>query len=71
MKYSVTIGDTTNTSYTINHNLNSQDITVTIRQVASPYEVVYADIECTSADTLTVKFAAIPGANKYRVTVTG
>lgn len=70
-KYSVSIGNASDKDFVITHNLNSQDVTVAIRQVASPYAAVMTDWEATSVDTITVKFKKAPTANQYRVVVTG
>jgi hypothetical protein len=42
-----------------------------VREVASPYAVVLPDIECTSVNTITVKFGSAPTLNQYRVSVVG
>lgn len=70
-KYAVAIGDGTATSFTVTHNLGTQDVTVTIRESASPYAVVFADIQVTSANAIAVLFATAPTAGQYRVVVTG
>jgi Cu/Ag efflux protein CusF len=70
-KYSANVGDGTNTSYVITHNLNSQDLAVSLREVASPYALVLTDIEFTSVNTLTVKFASAPSLNQYKITIVG
>lgn len=69
--YTASIGDGTATSYTVTHNLGSKDVGVTIYDNASPYAEVIADVEHTSTSAVTVKFAAAPSANKYRVVVFG
>ncbi len=38
--YYQTIGNGTDSNFTITHNLNTRDIVVTVRNAASPYEVV-------------------------------
>ena len=65
------MGDGEATSYVITHNLNSRDLIVMIRQTGSPYEAVYADIEFTTVNTLTVKFAVAPTTDLYTVTIIG
>lgn len=70
-KYATSIGDGTATSIVVTHNLNSQDLVVTLREVATPYSMVITDVEFTSANTITVKFASAPTTGQYRVTVVG
>lgn len=69
-KFSQAIGDGTATSIPVNHNLNTRDVTVEI-QNASTFETVDADIFATTANQVTVSFAAAPAAGAYRVTVVG
>lgn len=70
-KYAVSIGDGTTTTHVITHNLNTQDAMVTLREVASPFALVMADVEFTSVNTVTIKFAVAPTASEYRVIVIG
>lgn len=58
-------------SAAITHNLNTQDVTVTVREKASPYNVVFCDVQVTGVNVVTLLFATAPAAGKYRVTVTG
>jgi hypothetical protein len=69
-KYKQTLS-TSATSYTITHNLNTQDVVVQIYEVASPYQQVFTDVEHTSANVVTIKFASAPTAGEYRVVVIG
>lgn len=68
-KYTAAVGGST--SQVITHNLNSRDVAVTLRQTASPYAQVFTDIEFTTVNTLTLKFATAPSASEYTVTVVG
>lgn len=68
-KYSADVGGSTN--ITITHNLNTRDLVVTLREVASPYAVVIADIEFTTVNAINIKFAVAPSAAQFRVTVMG
>ena len=66
--YKVSIGDGTNTSYTVNHALNSRDVLVELYD-ASSYETVIADITRTDANNITVAFTVAPTTNDIRVLV--
>lgn len=70
-KYSAAIGDGTATSIVVTHGLNTQNVTVTLRETASPYNVVMTDAQITSVNTITLIFATAPTAGKYTVTVVG
>jgi len=68
-EYAVSIGDGSTTSYTVTHNLGSRDVIVQLFD-NSTYDTVYADVERTTTNTLTVAFAAAPSSNDIRVLVT-
>ncbi|UYO61794.1 hypothetical protein LNN31_13515 [Acetobacterium wieringae] len=70
-KYSVAVGTGSATSIVVTHNLNTQNVTVTLRETASPYNVVMTDVQITSVNTITLIFATAPTAGKYTVTVVG
>jgi len=74
-KKSIDLTDATNspsnTHFTFTHNLGTKDVTVQIYQTASPYAQVEADVEHTSDNTTTVKFAAAPADGEYRLVIVG
>lgn len=70
-KYTTQVGNNSATSIAVTHNLNSRDISVTIRETGSPYTLVFTDIDFTDANNVTVKFAVAPTTNQYTVTVIG
>jgi len=61
----------TNTTFLFTHNLGTKDVTVQIYQTGTPYAQVEADVEHTSDDTTTIKFAAAPSDGEYRVVIVG
>jgi hypothetical protein len=70
-KYSGTVGDGTATSFVLTHGLNTQDVSVTIRETVAPYAIVQTDVECTSTTTVTIRFAVPPTTGQYQVVVMG
>ena len=68
-KYTTTLG--ASTSQIITHNLNTRDVTLSIRETNSPYAQVVADVEFTSVNTVTVKTAVAPIAGQYTITIVG
>ena len=55
----------------ITHNLNTRDAVIQVREAGSPYEQVNVDVEYTTANTATLRFAAAPTSNSYRAIVMG
>jgi hypothetical protein len=70
-KYAASVGDGTNTSYTVTHNLNTRDIQVTVYDNSSPYAEVVCDVQHSTTTTATVLFSVAPTTNQYRVVVQG
>jgi len=70
-KYSAAIGNGSDTSFTLTHNLNTRDCVVCIRETSGNYEEVYADMKFPTVNSVTVAFAAAPTFNQYTVTVIG
>ena len=60
-----------NTAFLFTHNLGTKDVTVQIYQTGTPYAQVEADVEHTSDNTTTIKFAAAPSDGEYRVVIVG
>jgi len=67
--YSTTIGDGTNSSYTITHGFATRNVAVVIKNAASPYEVIQARWEATTTNTITVYFSSPAISNSIIVTV--
>lgn len=70
-RYATDIGDSTSTDIVITHNLNTRDATVQVREAGSPYEQVNVDVEYTTTNTVTLRFAVAPAVNAYRAIVMG
>jgi hypothetical protein len=69
-RYATSIGDTSATSFTITHNLNSLDVIVQVYTNSDGSEVM-ADISRTGVNTVSVTVASAPSSNQYRVVVVG
>lgn len=65
------IGDGTKTEFSITHNLSSYDLAITVRETSGTRQVVYADVEMTTENTIKVSFSKAPTANQYTVTIVG
>lgn len=70
-KYATHVGNGSSTSYTVTHGLGTKDVNVHIYQNGSPYAQIEADVEHTTNNTITVKFATAPTTDEYRVVVIG
>lgn len=69
-KYAANIGDGTSTAITVTHSLNTKDVQVTLRDVATD-AIVYADVVAATVNTVTVTFATAPASGAYRAIVQG
>lgn len=69
-KASATIGDGTATTITVTHNLNTQDVAVSVREVSTNAGVI-ADWVANGVNTIQLTFGVAPTSGQYRVTVTG
>jgi len=69
-KVAASVGNGSNTSFALAHNMNTRDVTVNVYDNAS-YDTVEVDVVRTDADTVTVSFAVAPSTNAYRVVIVG
>jgi len=70
-KYSANIGDGTSTTITVNHNLNTLDVNILIKETSSPYNQVIVDTQPVDVNNIKLLFAVAPSSGQYRVVVTG
>jgi len=71
-KYAVDLANPdTLTALVITHNLGSDDVTVQVFETTGTKALVETDVERTSANTITLKFASAPASGAYRVVITG
>lgn len=65
-------GDSSTTSFTVTHNLNSRDVQVQVYDAASPYDTVEVCVERSGVNAISVIFASAPGIGEnYKVVVVG
>ena len=68
-KYAANVGDGTNTSYTITHNLGTRDVIVSVYEATGSYAEVICDVNHATTNTITLLFSVAPTSNQYRVVV--
>lgn len=69
-KFTQTIGDTSATTFNIDHNFNTSDVTVAVRKVSTGDHWL-VDSTVSSVDRVVVSFATAPATNEFVVTVVG
>jgi hypothetical protein len=71
-KYATDLANPSSQTYIqVNHNLGSLDVTVQVFETAGSKALVETDVERTSADAVTLRFATAPASGAYRVVITG
>jgi hypothetical protein len=70
-KYVEVIGDASNTSFDVVHNLGTRDITVMVRENNAEYNVVETDVLMKDGNTVTIGFTDAPALNAYKVIIVG
>ncbi len=70
--YAASFGDGTSTTFTITHNLGTQDVIVQVYYVAGSNQQVEFDIQHTSTTAITINTNGItPTSNQFRVVIHG
>lgn len=67
-KYAASIGDGSATSITVNHNLNSDNVFVTVIESSTGY-YVYPDIKYSTSNSTIFEFVDAPTTNQYKVII--
>ena len=70
-RFAQTIGDGSATQFTVTHNLNSRDVSISVVRNAAPYDTVLTDAERDTVNSIVVRFASAPASNAFRVVVVG
>jgi hypothetical protein len=71
LKFAQDIGDGSATQFTVTHNLNTRDVTVSVFRNSGAFDEVLTDVEHTTVNSVTVRFASAPASNAWRVVVLG
>lgn len=69
-KKTFTIGDGVATAIVCTHNLNTKDVTVSVRDATTDAFVI-VDIASDNVNSVTITFAVAPASNAYKVTIIG
>jgi hypothetical protein len=68
--YTTTVGDGTNTSYTLAHHLDSLDVLPIVRDIATgALTVATPTVTAVNADTVRLDFPAAPTTGQFQVTL--
>lgn len=67
--YKALVGNGSSTTFVITHNIGTRDVEVHAKRSASPYETVYVDVERTTTNSVTVRFAGPPTTNEYMILI--
>jgi hypothetical protein len=68
-RYSENIGNATDTSIVVNHNLGTRDVFVTVYRASGVYDAVYTDVNHTDANNVTLVYSVAPSSGEYRVVI--
>jgi hypothetical protein len=66
--YSTNIGDNVNNNFTVNHNLGTKDVSVTVRDTQTNL-LAYPAIEVTTLSSVRLSFNFVPTLTAYDVTI--
>ena len=66
-----TIGDGSATTFNVDHNFNTRDVTVEVYRNSGGYDTVLCDVTRPSVNRVTLTFAAAPAASAFNVVVLG
>lgn len=70
-KFAVAVGDGSSVAIVVTHNLNTQDVEASVFLATGTFAEVECDVEHTSVNTITLRFAVAPTAGQYRCVVHG
>lgn len=68
-KFSSMIGNGTNTTFQVTHNLGTEDVIVSVRQNTGQKEAIFTDWRVVDANKIELSFAFAPALNEYKVVI--
>lgn len=71
LKFQQLIGDGSATQYVVTHNLNTRDVQASVYRNSGAYDEVLTDVEYTTVNSVTIRFATAPASNAFRVVIDG
>lgn len=69
--YAVDVGNGSDTSITVTHNLGTKDVILSVFDNTTPFAEVDVTVEHTSTNVITLQFNTAPTTNQYRTVVLG
>lgn len=70
-RYQTLVGDNTNTSYTVTHNLGTRDLQVYVYRNSGNYDEVMVETRHTSTTQVTLVFSSAPAVDAFKVVILG
>ncbi len=70
VKFVANVGNASNTTFTLTHNLNRVDVFVAVRENSTGY-FAYPDVKYVNSNSVILEFTSAPTANQYYVSVLG
>lgn len=70
-RFTSLIGDNSSTLYTIEHNLNTRDVTVAVYRNSGNYDEILVEIRRPTVNTCEIIFSTAPSTNLFNVVVVG
>ena len=67
--YAADVGNGTDTSITVTHNLGTRDVTVQVYRNSGNYDEVIVETRRATTNTVVLVFATAPTSNQYRVVI--
>jgi hypothetical protein len=70
-KFVTVIGDGSATTFTVQHKLGTKDVTVQLFENNEDYNQIETDVQRTSDNVVTIKFAEAPALEEFKVVIVG
>ncbi len=71
LKHDQLIGDGASTSFNVDHNLGTRDVTVQVYRDSGNYDEVIVDVTRPTVNRVTLEFASAPASNAFKVVIIG